>query len=59
MAVPLRGADDEVGKLQLEVQRREEERSGVGAKGGLRVLGKRRSATAENGEAGLIHIQIS
>ena len=34
MAVPSRGADDEVGKLQIEGQRREEERLGVGEKRG-------------------------
>ena len=32
MDVLSRGADDEVGKFQLEGQRIEEERSGVGAK---------------------------
>ena len=34
MDFPLRVADDEVGQFQLEVQIREEERSGVGTKGG-------------------------
>ena len=34
MSVPLRGDYDEVGKFQLEGQRREEERLGVGSKGG-------------------------
>ena len=34
VAVPSRGVYDEVGKFQLEGQRREEERSGVGAKVG-------------------------
>ena len=33
MAVPSRGANDEVGQLQLEGEKREEERSGVGSEG--------------------------
>ena len=56
MAVLSRGAYDEVVKFQLEGKRREEERSSVGAKGGLQVLGKISSAIAENRGDGLIHI---
>ena len=56
MDFPSRGAYDELGQCQLEVKRREEERSGVGAKGGWQVLDKRSSDTAENRVDGLIHI---
>ena len=58
MAFPSRGADDEVGQFQLEGQRREEERSGVGTEGCWQVLVKRSSAAAENRGSGLIHIQV-
>ena len=58
MAVPSRGDDDEVVQLQLEGQRREEERSGVDEKGGWQVLGKIRSTTTENRGAVLIHIRV-